>query len=147
VSFFQFNRQKPHLPYGWRRLGNGTEILFNRTDEPLFVWRPNAKRPERGGLCPVGKSVREGLFYSDGADGSVHALGMSELQHALEILLDAWERGNRITAGVLGEWLRDKHLAYLERTRAYREKLERRREEREFLEDFENMLNNPAKPA
>jgi hypothetical protein len=147
VSFSQFNRQKPRLPYGWRRLRNGTEVLFNRADEPLFVWHPNAKKPERCGLRPVDDPVREGLFYSDGADGSVHTLGMSELQHALEALLDVWERGDRVTAGVLGRWLLSKHRLYLDLTRAHREKLERRREVREFLEDFENMMSKPAKPA
>jgi hypothetical protein len=144
VSLYHFNRQKLRLPYGWRRLKNGTEVLFNRTDDPLFVWHPNTKKPERCGLRPVGDPVQEGLFYSDGTDGSIHTLGTSELHHALETLLDAWERGDRATADVLRKWLLGKHRLFLDITRAYHEKLEQRRAEQALVDDI---MNNPAKPA
>ena len=147
VTIDDFVQQERRLPYGLQVTEDGTKILFDRKRQPIFVWRPGAKRPGRPGRRPIDAVEWEGLFYSDGADGSVHTLGTSELHHALEALLDAWERGDRAAAGVLWNWLLGKHRRYQDLTRAYHEKLERRREVREFIEDFENMMSKPAKSA
>jgi hypothetical protein len=141
VTIDEFVRQERRLPYGLRITEDGTKFLVNRKRRPLFAWRVRTERPERCDPHWIDDIVWEGWFYSD---DSAPVIGTSELYHALETLLDAWERGDRDAADVLGEWLRDKHLTYLELTRAYHEKLERRREVREFLEDFENMMNKPA---
>jgi hypothetical protein len=144
VTIDEFVRQERRLPYGLQVTKDGTKVLFDWKRQPIFVWWAGARRPGRRGRRPSDKVEWEGLFYSD---DSVAVIGTSELHHALEALLDAWERGDRAAAGVLATWLLGKHRRYLDLTRAYHETLERRREEREFLEDFENMMNKPAKPA
>ena len=144
VSYKRFYLHQLRLPYGRWITEDGTEVLYNRRYQPLFVWRAGADKPERCDPHWIDGIMDEAWFYSDGGS---RVLGRTKLWHALKAVLDAWERGDRAAADVLEKWLLDKHRAYGELTRAYSEDVTRRREEREFLDDFENMLNNPAKPA
>jgi hypothetical protein len=144
VSFKRFYLHQLRLPYGRWITEDRTEILYNRRYQPLFVWRAGADKPERCDPHWIDGIAKEGWFYSD---GSSRVIGRTKLWHALNAVLDAWERGDRAAAGVLEKWLLSKHLAYGELTRAYSEDVAQRRKEREFLEDFENMMNTPAKSA
>jgi hypothetical protein len=145
VPYERFVRHRLRLPYGRRVTEGGTKVLFNRKYDPLFIWRAGAERPER---CDpdrgYGLGVEEGLFYSD---ASPNDIGRAPLWHALEAVLDAWERGDRADADVLEEWVLGKHRVYLELSRAYREDLTRWREERDLLQDILDGPRSPAKPA
>jgi hypothetical protein len=145
MSYDRFYRHRRRLPYGRRITKDGTKVLFNRKYDPLFIWRAGANMPERcdpdGGY---GIGAEEGLFFSL---NSSDVIGRTRLWHALETILDAWERGDRAAAGVLEEWLLGKHRTYLELNRAYREDLAQYRAERELLEDILYGPISPAKPA
>jgi hypothetical protein len=138
VSREKFIRQKLRLPYGRWITEDGTEVLYNRKYQPLFVWRAGTDKPERCDPHWIDGIVDEGWFYSD---ASANVIDRSKLYHALETLLDAWERGDRAAADVLEEWLLSKHLTYLELTQAYQEAIAQRRAEFALVED---LMNNPA---
>jgi len=113
-------------PHGRWILGGGTKILFNRKKQPLFIWRPFVRKPERCAPPPVLHTIAhrrprlasEDRFYRDPG-----AIGREALWHALETILDAWERGDRAAADAVEEWVLGKHRVYLELSRAYREDL------------------------
>jgi hypothetical protein len=115
VSIDEFTRQKLRLPYGRWITNDEGQVLFNRDYEMLLIWPAGAERPERCDPHWGDVTVQEGRFYSD---GSAYDIGTPELHHALEALLDAWERGDRATAEVLEEWLLSQHKAYQELIRA-----------------------------
>jgi hypothetical protein len=128
VSLDEFLRQSRNLPYGRWITDDGTQVLYNGKYE-LLVWPADAERPEHrddfhwAAHCGAGR-LKDGRFYSD---GSVYDLGTSELHHALEALLDAWQRGDRATADVLAAWLLGRHRAYRQLIRAYEKELAQRR--------------------
>ena len=144
VPYERFIRHRLRLPYGRWITKDETKVLYNRKYQPLFVWRSGAERPERCDPHHVANIVEEAWFYSD---TSPNDIGRSPLWHALETVLDAWERGDRAAAEVLEEWVLGKHRVYLELSRAYREDLARWRAERDLLEDILYGSSSPAKPA
>jgi hypothetical protein len=141
VSYKRFCLHQLRLPYGRWITEDRTEVLYNRRYQPLFVWGAGADKPERCDPHWVTDIVEEGWFYSD---GSSRVIGRTKLWHALEAVLDAWERGDRAAADVLEKWLLGKHLAYGELTREHWKALQQRRSEQELIDDI---LNNPPKPA
>jgi hypothetical protein len=145
VTYDRFCRHRLRLPYGRRITEDGTTVLFNHKYDPLFVWRPGSCKPERYGPgLSYDRGVEEGLFFSlDSSD----VIGRTKLWHALETILDAWERGDRAAAAAVEKWLLGKHRVFLELSRAYREDLAQYRAERELLEDILNGPRSPAKPA
>jgi hypothetical protein len=143
VPYERFVRHRLRLPYGRWITKDGTKVLYNRKYQPLFIWRPGADKPERCKPHHV-QFVEEGWFFSD---GSSEVICRAKLWHALETLLDAWERGDRAAADVLEEWVLGKHLVYLELSRAYREDLTQWRLERDLFEDIMYGSSSPAKPA
>ena len=144
VPYERFIRHRLRLPYGRWRTEDGTKVIFNRRYEPRFIWPAGAERPERCDPHHVDGIVEEGWFYSD---TSPNDIGRAPLWHALETILDAWERGDWAAADVLEKWVLGKHALYLELSRAYREDLMRWREERDLLDEILNGPINPAKPA
>jgi hypothetical protein len=145
VTYDRLCRHRLRLPGGRRITENGTRVLLNHKYDPLFVWRPGAERPERYGPgLSYGLGVEEGLFFSL---ASSDVIGRTKLWHALETILDAWERGDRAAAAAVEKWLIDKHRVYLELNRAYREDLAQYRAERELFEDILYGPISPAKPA
>jgi hypothetical protein len=131
VSIDEFMRQSLHLPYGRWVTPDGTQVLYSRRYD-LHYWPAGAERPEYCGpnWNAVGDfgdvRVKDGRFYSD---SSACDIGISELHHALEALLNAWKRGDRATADVLAAWLLGKHRTYRDLIRSYRKELEDRLEE------------------
>jgi hypothetical protein len=144
VPYMRFVCHRLRLPYGRWVTEDGTKVLYNRRYEPLFIWPAGADKPERCKPHHVHGIVEEGWFYSD---VSSEIIGRAKLWHALETMLDAWERDDRAAAGVLEEWLLGKHLVYLELTRAHREDLAQWRAERDLLDDILYGPRSPAKPA
>jgi hypothetical protein len=134
-------------PHGRWTTGGGTRILFNRKKQPLFIWRPGTRKPERCAPPPVLHKIApwrprlasEDRFYRD-----VEAIGREALWHAVATLAAAWERGDIRTATVLEAWLVDKHKTYLKLTRAYRADLEQWRLERDL---YVEILCGPRRPA
>jgi hypothetical protein len=143
VPYERFIRHRLRLPYGRWITKDGTKVLYNRKYQPIWRWPPGAERPERCDPHHV-PFVEEGWFYSD---TSPNDIGRAPLWHALEAVLDAWERGDRAAADVLEEWVLGKHLVYLELSRAYREDLTQWRLERDLFEDIMYGSSSPAKPA
>jgi hypothetical protein len=145
VTYDRLCRHRLRLPYGRRITKDGTRVLINHRYEPIFIWRAGATRPERcdpDGGYSIG--AEEGLFFSL---NSSDVIGRTKLWHALETILDAWERGDRAAAAAVEKWLIDKHRVYLELNRAYREDLAQYRAERELFEDILYGPISPAKPA
>jgi hypothetical protein len=110
VTYDRFCRHRLRLPYGRWITERGTEVLYNRRYEPIFIWRAGAAQPERCDPHHVHGIVKEGWFYSD---GSTHVIGRAMLWHALEAMLAAWERGDRAAADALEKWLLSRHKKYL----------------------------------
>jgi len=145
VTYDRLCRHRLRLPGGRRITENGTRVLRNYKFDPLFVWRPGAERPER---CDpdhgYGLGVEAGLFFSL---HSSDVIGRAKLWHALETILDAWERGDRAAADAVEEWVLGKHALYLQIMRSYLEDLEQYRAERDLLDEILCGPSSPAKPA
>ena len=145
VTYDRLCRHRLRLPYGRRITKDGTRVLFNHRYDPMLVWRPGADKPER--YDPdhgYGLGVEEGLFFSL---NSSDVIGRTKLWHALETILDAWERGDRAAAEVLEEWLLGKHKVYLELIREFREDTAQWRAELDLFNEIRYGPSSPAKPA
>jgi len=112
------------LPQGRRLTKDGAIVLVNRKEQPLFIWPPDAEKPERCDQDLVLDLVAQNNFWSD---RSVTRVGQVTLVHALEVLLDAWERGDRATAAALEGWLARKHQIYYSLLAEHLERLEARK--------------------
>jgi hypothetical protein len=138
VSLEKFARHKLRLPYGRWITDDGTKVLYNRKYQPLLVWRPGADKAERCDPHWVSGIMAEGWFYIDASvvnvrAGSLAVIGRSELYHALKILMDAWDRGDRAAADALEAWLLGKREQYLKLVEQRKAERVRRRAEYEWL--------------
>jgi hypothetical protein len=112
------------LPRGRRLTQDGVIVLVNRKEQPLFIWPPDAEKPERCDQDLVLDLVAQNNFWSD---RSVTRVGKVTLVHALETLAAAWERGDRATAAALEGWLARKHQIYIGLLAEQLERLESRK--------------------
>jgi hypothetical protein len=114
------------LPQGRRLTKDGAIVLVNHKGQVLFVWPPDAEKPER---CDHIQEqdldlVAQNNFWSN---CSVTRVGKVTLVHALDTLVAAWKRGDRATAAALEGWLARKHKTYASLLAEHLERLESRK--------------------
>jgi hypothetical protein len=113
------------LPRGRWLAQDGTIILFNRKEDLLSVWRPDAEKPDCFDSCEGLTVVGRNDFYNESyGNTAIRNIGWVTLWHALDTLNDAWEHGDRDTATALARWLIRKNRIVENVQREFRERVE-----------------------
>jgi hypothetical protein len=121
VTLENYKVHGARLPRGRWLAKDGTIILFNRNETPLFFWRPDAEKPDCFDSCEGLVVVGRNYFYDDCA---IQDIGWVTLWHALDTLNDVWRHGDRDTAAALEAWLIRKNRIVENVQREFRERLE-----------------------